>query len=144
MWNHTEMHSIDSLILLYLGQKVHIQHRVNKNKLVNCRLLRLGSCDILEHGGKLVVDVPSFDACILAWGEVGVSASLHAISFLFKGASEHSEDTSSPDLCKGNTHIYIQRVFTQGSIPKYILISPASAVCICTFCPEYKRIKESI
>ena len=31
-----------------------------------CRLLRLGSCEILERGGRLVGVIPSADACILA------------------------------------------------------------------------------
>ena len=31
-----------------------------------CRLLRLGSCEILEHGGRLVGVIPSADTCMLA------------------------------------------------------------------------------
>ena len=31
-----------------------------------CRLLCLGSCEILERGGRLVGVIPSSDACILA------------------------------------------------------------------------------
>ena len=37
-------------------------------KEVICRVLRLGSCEILERGGRWVGDIPSSDACILAWG----------------------------------------------------------------------------
>ena len=28
----------------------------------------LGSCEIVDHGGRLVAVIPSFDACILACG----------------------------------------------------------------------------
>ena len=31
-----------------------------------CRLLRLGSCEILGRGGRVVNVIPSADACILA------------------------------------------------------------------------------
>ena len=41
-------------------------------------------------------------------------------------AFEPSENHSSSSLC--NANIYIRWVFVQGSIPKYILISPASTI----------------
>ena len=54
------------------------------SKVAICRLLRLGSCEILDLGGRLVGAIPSADICILAWGRGWSVRLFRTISFSFE------------------------------------------------------------
>ena len=110
-------------------------------KLKACLTIHTSSCVCTVTSCTPSV-FPAFMICHLTWVKLEPLSSLHTDlpDFIYTTstgtplkrtlsnttASERSENRSSPSLRDANT--YTRRVFAQESIPKYILISPASAV----------------